>query len=215
MSRNLMLSIIALVLAFALGIYAMRWWNNLTQPKSTESSQVLLERIKSVSKIITTEGYFSEIYEHSSYWGYDISIFRKKALVKVKAKVSAGFDLSNMKMEVDEASKTIFIKNIGEAHILSIDHDLSYYDVAEGTFNAFKPEDYNLIQAKAKEFIKQQAEKSGLLQSAKEQGSRSFDMMRLTAENMGWKCRIEGLDSPTPNASPDAMMQGVKKDSIQ
>ena len=54
---------------------------------STENSQVLLEKIKSVSKVINVEGYFTEVYDYKDYWGYNISFFQKKALVRIKANV--------------------------------------------------------------------------------------------------------------------------------
>ena len=46
----------------------------------TEESKILLEKIKTVSKLVTVEGYFSEIYDYQEYWGYDLSPFRKKSL---------------------------------------------------------------------------------------------------------------------------------------
>ena len=63
----------------------------------TEQSQVLMEKIKTVAKLVTVEGYFSEVYDYQDYWNYDVSMFRKKALIRVKAKVSVGYDLSKMK----------------------------------------------------------------------------------------------------------------------
>ena len=42
--------------------------DNLQLEKKTETSAtVLLERVETVAKLITVEGFFSEVYEHKDY----------------------------------------------------------------------------------------------------------------------------------------------------
>jgi hypothetical protein len=190
MTKNI-LSILALLVVFGTGLLLSNWWHGTTELKKTETSQVLLERIQNVCKLISVEGYFSEVYEYSDYWGYDISLFKKKALIRVKAKVSAGYDMTKMKIDTEEATKTMTISNIPEATILSIDSDLDYYDISEGTFNSFKPEELTKVTQKAKDYVRQQAEKSTLLNSAKEQGNKVLDVAKLMGESMGWKVVVK------------------------
>ncbi|MBK9490331.1 MAG: DUF4230 domain-containing protein, partial [Haliscomenobacter sp.] len=134
-------------------------------------ASVLLEKMKRVAKLVTVEGYFSELYNHKDYWRYDWWIFRKKALLRVKAKVSVGFDLEGLDIKADTATKTITIKNIPkEPEIISIDHNIDYYDISEGSFNTFTPEDYNKINKKARDLIEQKAKESDLIKQAREQG---------------------------------------------
>ena len=76
--KNL-LTVLALVLAFLGGI----WISNISlvpklPHKEEVSTQVLLERIEEVTKLVTVEGHISEIYDYKDYYGYDWSIFRKK-----------------------------------------------------------------------------------------------------------------------------------------
>ena len=52
-----------------------------------QDSTVVMEKVQKVLKLVTVEGQFSEIHQHSEYYGYDISPLRKKALIRVKAKV--------------------------------------------------------------------------------------------------------------------------------
>ena len=181
-----------LLLTFVTGILLTRWYFLRTQAVQTENSTVLLERIKQVAKLVTVEGYFSEIYDYKDYYGYDMSIFRKKALLKVKAKVSVGYDLEKMKITASPETKTIRITGIPPAEILSIEHDLDYYDVQEGFFNTFTTEDYNKLNANAKEFIRQKALDSDLMKQAAEQRNVVFETMRFMAESMGWEVEIEG-----------------------
>ena len=92
----ILIAIGALFLAFRLGSKF-----SFPQPERRESSVVLLEKIRTVSKLVTAEGQFSEIYEYKDSYPFDIPMFTKKALIRVKANVSVGYDLSRMKMEAE------------------------------------------------------------------------------------------------------------------
>ncbi len=177
------LGILALLLGVFWGTRYYYTWDAVTEE---ERSAVLLERIKTVAKLVTVEGYFSEIYDYKSYWGYDFSPFRKKALVRVKAKVSVGYDLEQMKIEAQPDQKRILISNLPDPEIISIDHDLDYYDISQGSFNTFTSEDYNKINASAKELIEKQARTSDLFITAEEQSNDMLEMIRFMVEGSGW-----------------------------
>ncbi|MCB0518808.1 MAG: DUF4230 domain-containing protein [Lewinellaceae bacterium] len=180
------------LLVFALGLLAARWFYKKTEAVEREKATVLLERIQEVAKLVTVEGYFSEIYDYKDYYGYDFGIFRKKALIRVKAKVSFGFDLEKMKIQTLPEQKTILISGIPDPELLSIDHDLDYYDIQEGIFNSFTTEDYTRLNANAKQFIKDKAMESDLFGKAIEQRDHLFEMMKLIVESAGWKLELEG-----------------------
>ncbi len=184
-----------LLFTFFLGVLLTRWYFQRTQKVETENSTILLERIKQVAKLVTVEGYFSEIYDYKDYYGYDMSIFTKKALLKVKAKVSAGYDLEKMKVTAFPEAKIIRITGIPPVTILSIEHDIEYYDVQEGFFNSFTTEDYNKLNARAKEFIREKALDSELMDQAAGQRNLVFETIRFMAEGMGWEVEIEGLEN--------------------
>jgi len=190
------LVISAFVITFVLGGWlAMR----LFAPKETkpqESATVLLEKIRSVVKLTTVEGEFSEIYNYSEYSGYFSWLWDKKALVRVNAVVSAGYDLGNLKMEADSLNKVLRIGPLPEPQILSIDHTLDYYDVSTGVFTDFSPEDYNHINKRAKDLIRESAQQSNLLASAQEQSDKIFEIARFMAESAGWKVEIVQAGQP-------------------
>lgn len=180
-----------LVLCLLLGVLATRWYYSTTERKSLEDSQVLLQQVQNVCKLTTVEGYFSEVYDYTDYWGYDLSIFRRKALIRVKAKVAVGYDLEKMKIDTDPKLKIVYIRNIPEPSILSIDHDLDYYDITEGVFNSFTAADYTKISGKAKAYIRDQALKSPLMENARSQSNRLFDALKIMIESAGWQLEIE------------------------
>ncbi len=178
---------IALLLFFIAGIYLTRQYYAWQEVKVQEESQVLLEKIKKVYKVVTVEGHFSEVYDYQDYWGYDFSPFRKKALVRVKAKVLAGYDLNNFEITAFPEQKRIVISELPQVEILSVEHDMDYYDLSEGTFNSFSTQDLNKIQAKAKDYIVAKAEESNLLNSAEEQGKEALEMIEFMVEGAGWE----------------------------
>jgi len=178
---------VALVLFFGVGIFLTKKYYTWNDIKVKEQSEVLLERVKNVYKLVTVEGHLSEVYSYEDYWGYDFSPFRKKALIRVKAKVSIGYDLDEMQIEAFPKQKKIRISQLPEPSIISIDHTLDYYDISEGTFNSFNKEDYNKLNANAKDFIVQKANESELLDAARDQGNQALDMMQFMIENAGWE----------------------------
>lgn len=192
---------LAILLIFFAGYKTAVWLAKKSTSQVEDQSTVLLERIKTVAKLVTVEGYFSEIYDYKDYWGYDWSPFRKKALLRVKAKVSVGYDLSNMKISTIQSEKKILISELPDPTILSIDHDVDYYDLQEGTFNSFSTEELTTLNARAKDFIAQKAVESELMIAAEEQGNKVFDMIRHIAESAGWSVEFQPRISDENSAS--------------
>lgn len=191
MTKNIR-GIITFLFVLALGIYGAKWWIGHDDRQTQQESQVLLEQVKAVTKLVTTEGYFSEIFSEvdtKSYFGFPST---KKVLIKVKAKVSAGFNLGNMKIEADHTTKTLRLSNIPPPEIISIEPEISYYDIANGVFNTFTNEDYTRLNKRAVEIVREQALKSDFMNNVNEQGKRNFDALRILAESMGWKFEIVG-----------------------
>lgn len=177
---------VAFLAFFGVGIFLTKKYYTWQDVQVKEQSEVLLEKVKNVYKLVTVEGYLSEVYSYEDYWGYDFSPFRKKALIRVKAKVSIGYDLEQMELEALPDQKVIRISRLPDPTIISIEHDLDYYDLTEGTFNSFTKDDYNKLNVNAKEFIVQKAQESDLLNSARQQGNEALEMMEFMVDNAGW-----------------------------
>lgn len=180
--------------AFLLGGWLS--WRYLSSQgnKPVEDSTVLLEKIQAVAKLSTVEGTFSEIYNYSEYQGYFTFFWDKKVLVRVRATVSAGYDLEKLNITADSATKTIRMSGLPKPQILSIDHTLDYYDISEGLFTSFSPEDYTRINQRAKDLIRDSALRSNLLTEADIQGAKMLDLMRFMIEGAGWKLQVAGQE---------------------
>ena len=182
-----------MILMVVLGYLISDWIHTRTEKRISSNSEIILEKVKKVAKVITIEGYFSEMYDYKDFYNFDWSIFRKKALIRVKARVSVGINLEKATFTADEKSKTLYIKNIPKPEILSIDHDIDYYDITEGTFNSFTPEDFNKINEDAKEHIRQTALKSDLFSQAGHQVEDVVNTFKVFAETAGLKVEVDTI----------------------
>ena len=187
--------LIALLIAgIGLGFYITRKIYKSKDVKVQRQSTILVEQIKAVSKLVTVEGYFSEVYSHKDYKVYDISPLRKKALIRVKAKVSVGYDLSEMNVESRLDVRQMVLSEFPDPQILSIDHELEYYDIQQGTFNSFTESDYNEIQKNARQMIADKVEESGLFEQSETQARTILNAIDIMAQSMDWQLRIrEGI----------------------
>ncbi len=190
MGRKIIIGLAIITVALAV-FFATKFYYTSVEVTAEEQSQVLMEKIKSVTKLVTVEGYFSEIYDYKDYWNYDISPFRKKALIRVKAKVSVGYDLTKMSIEAIPEQKLLIISDLPDPSIISIDHDLDYYDITEGTFNTFSEKDYTMMNRNAKDKIRQAAVSSDLFLAAEEQSNIMLDLVKFMVEGAGWKLQFK------------------------
>jgi hypothetical protein len=179
----LIFSIVAAVVMGTLLFQKIDWHKE----HETTSAQVLLEEVAKVFKMTAIEGYVSEIYDYKSYKYWDINFLRRKALVRVKAKVSIGYDIEKAKFIVDDQSRTIKIYNFPAPEILSIDHDLDYYNLEEGIFNSFGPDELSALNKKAKTHIETVILKSDLFSQAESQKEQLINLLNELFESSGWK----------------------------
>lgn len=156
-------------------------------------STLLLERIEKVFKVVVAEGYFTEIYDHSSrkdFWG--LFKINKKALVVSRAKVSVGFDFGKMKVRRDETTRKLIVEEFPGAEVISIDTDYKFYDIDQGWLNKFSHEDYTNILNEAKKLMQEKALESDLPKVANRQVGL---MMNQLAAAVNWEIDYRQLET--------------------
>ncbi|TYQ00036.1 uncharacterized protein DUF4230 [Tenacibaculum adriaticum] len=133
-----------------------------------EEIKVMLNEINNLSKLVVSEGNFSEMYSFSDTkkYFYDYFEFEKKAMLSVNAKVEVGYDLSKLEIQIDSIGKQIIINKIPEEEIL-ISPDIKYFDLQQSQFNTFSKQELNGLNDKAIEKIKETIEVSQLKAAAK------------------------------------------------
>jgi len=160
--------------------------------KPVENSTVLLEQVRKVMKLVTVEGDFNELYSREDSWNYSAWLaqlpgFKKRIMLRVKARASVGYDLSGTHLTTDEASHTIYLELPTKPELLSLEHDVDYYDLDEGVFNHFAPQELTAINTEAKKRIREKIEVSGLYKQAEEQRAEVIALVRAVVESKGWK----------------------------
>lgn len=188
------------VLAFVLG--GLLTWQ-FTKPAEREpisESTVLLEQVRKVFKLVTVEGDIVETYRGGDiknlvfYLPFPMTYgAQKEAIIKVQGKVLVGYNMQNMKVEARPETKQVFLTDLPEPEILSIDHDLSYFNIEESWFNSFSADDYTKLNKDAKERLREAALEGNLFEQAEQQGNQLIDVIRFMVESMGWTLVYEGM----------------------
>ncbi len=171
--------------------------------KSTAQSQsiVLMEKIKTVCKLVTVEGDFAEIYHYESVKEKFFKLLSgtKKALIVIDAKAYVGFDLSQVTLNSDTKRKQIVLTHFPQPKLLTIETDFKYYDKKEGWLNPFTSADLTELNKEAKQFIKDKIPQSGLMESAKNEALIAISLMETLAESIGWTLDYSALELDNNN----------------
>lgn len=154
---------------------------------------LIQQQIKNVGKLVVTEGHFSEVMTYKDQKKYlgDWLSFEKKAIVVINADVTVGFDLSQVKFEMDSIHKTLKISNLPKEEI-KISPDYKYYNIDESTFNEFEGQDYNKINKIARANLMKKINTSSLKTDAKKRLKEELYKLYSFVEILKWKVEIEG-----------------------
>ena len=189
------------VLGLILGAIAMYWVFSFFRRKrnreTTEhQSTVLLERIKSVCKLISVEGDFAEIYKYENRRERFLSLVSstKKALIVINAKAHIGYDLQQIILRADAPNKKIILENFPQPQVLSIEPKLEFYDIQNGLFNAFNPNDLTALNQEAIQHIREKIPQSGLMDTARREALEAVLLMSKLVETIGWKLDYSALE---------------------
>ncbi len=194
-------SIFELFLGLILGAIIMYWLFSFFSRKknkelTTHQSTVLLEKIKSVCKLISIEGDFAEIYKYENTRERFLSLVssKKKALIVIKAKAQIGYDLKKILMHADDVKKKIILTSFPEPEVLSIQPELDFYDIKNGMFNSFTPDDLTTLNQEAKKHILEKIPESGLMETARKEGLHTVLIIEKIVETIGWELDYSALN---------------------
>ncbi|MGB5499217.1 MAG: DUF4230 domain-containing protein [Maribacter sp.] len=196
-------SIVEVFMGLILGAITMYWMFSLFRKKKSKEltehqSTVLLERIKSVCKLISVEGDFAEIYKYENTKEHFMSLVssKKKALIVINAKAQIGYDLQKIFMHADNEKKKIILTNFPEPEVISIEPELEFYDIQNGLFNTFTPNDLTSLNKEAKKHILEKIPESGLMDTAKREAVEAVLLIEKLVETIGWKLDYTALKIP-------------------
>lgn len=207
--KNILLIIgIAMIALFA-GFFIAAKFNPFNFETTRENnSTVILEKIKTVSKLVTVEGYFSEVWQTTKTKNFGFFDSKSKAIIKVQGKVSVGYNLENMKIETFPDEKIIRISNMPTPEIISVDHELDYFSLEDGYFVSFSTREMSAFDDIAKDTLIAAAKRTRLFETANEKGNDVLKLIELIAKDAGWKVEYEvGPSMPNPLGRSDSLQQ--------
>jgi len=187
------------LLGIMLTYWGMQFFNKKKNSQQTEKqSVVLMEKIKSVCKLISVEGDFAEIYHYENTKNRFLNLItsKKKAILLINAKAHIGYDLSQIQLEANNNKKEIILTHFPEPKILTVETDVKYYDKMDGLFNKFDAADLTGLNKEAKTFIVEKIPESGLIDSAKKEALDTILMIEKMLETSGWKLNYSQLVLP-------------------
>jgi hypothetical protein len=195
-----LINVIVLLGIFLFGAWVARLYDQEPQITTETDATVLIQNIKDVCKLVTVEANLQEIYDEKSNRNVTVYLplptnftFSKKASIEVVGKVLVGYDLEKITIDVDSINKILYIRNLPNPEIISIEHDVKYRSLDESFFNEFTPNDFTELNKTAKAILKQKAIEEKLLDRAEEQGNEVLRVIQFMAKGFGWEAKIQPL----------------------
>ncbi|MEM6892869.1 MAG: DUF4230 domain-containing protein [Bacteroidota bacterium] len=158
-----------------------------------ENSMLIQQELQNVSKLIVSEGHFSEVYGYKDSKELFGPMFTadKKALVVVNAAVSISYDMRKLTYDIDSETKTVRVNYLPEPEI-NINPDFEYYDVSADYLNPFEAKDYNTIKDNVKQSLMKKIEASTLVSNAENRFLSELSRILLLTDTMGWTLEYQG-----------------------
>ncbi|WP_275315867.1 DUF4230 domain-containing protein [Tenacibaculum bernardetii] len=177
------------IAVFLLGfLIAKLWYEKKEEKHQKEEIKVVLSGIQNLSKLVVSEGVFSEMYSFSDTkkYLYNYLSFEKKAILSVSAKVEVGYDLSKLEIQIDSIGKQIIINKIPKEEVL-ISPDIKYFDLQQSQFNTFSRSELNMLNGRAIEKIKATITVSDLQKDAKKRLFEELSKIYQLSKIYNWK----------------------------
>jgi hypothetical protein len=182
------------VLLFILVIFVWKQCKTTSDGPTLEEQSALIEKqIKNVSKLVVTEGTFSQVYSYKDQKKYflDILKFEKKALMVVNSEVFIQYNLKDLAYEINEKEKLVLLKKLPKEEIKVLPK-IQFYDINESVFNPFGVNDYNKIAGKVQTDIEQKLQNSSMVKNAQNRLVAELSGLLVLSNTLGWRIQYDG-----------------------
>lgn len=194
-------SIPVLIIGLIMGCILMYWLFSgfrmrQNKERTNEQSVILLEKIRSVCKLISVEGEFAEIYSYENKKEVFLNMFgsKKKALIIINAKTHIGFDFKKLQMHAEVDKKKIVLTYFPQPEVLSLEPQLKFYDIKNSMFNTFSSEDLTNLNKEARQHILDKIPQSGLMETARRESLEAILLIEKIVGTIGWKLDYTALE---------------------
>ena len=169
-----MKNLVLVILTAAISIFGYRYYvDTYGDPFVMESESALIqEKLQNVSKIVVTEGHFSEVKNIKeskdllgSYFNPSWLRTHRNVLLVVNTDAYISYDLSLLEYELDDATKTLRILSIPDPEI-KVNPQMKYLEMNEGFFYSFEEQDLNKIRERVENDMREKVEASTMRSNA-------------------------------------------------
>ncbi len=160
------------------GSYFLGMKAGVFNAKPEISSDIVLEKLQDVKELTTLKYTYTNVgsFENENeFYGVKIPFTLKKFIVSYDGNLSAGIDLDDVEVNVDNKGKKINI-TMPKAKILShqIDEDsLTIFDEKNSIFNQFKIEDFQQFRVAEMKKVENDMIEKGFLDQAEERSKQA------------------------------------------
>lgn len=197
--RSLYTTLLVAAIAFLLGLAVFWGFSRPATSYTEENGTILIEQVRKVSKLVTVEGDFSEVFnsENNREVTFYLPLparfrFKKEAMVQVSGKVLVGYNLEQLGVTINEETRTLRLTNLPEPEILAIDQQLKFRDLEESWFNQLTANDYTAMSEQAKGVLRKKVLDSELMETARLEGNSLIETIVVLARGMGYTVELEG-----------------------
>ena len=183
--------------ALVLSVYYLFSKKSFFKSKAKEQSVILLEKMRSVSKLITVEGNMNEVMHFKDEKSSMLNMISstKKAIVMANAKIFIGFDMKKMEFKANADKRQIKVTSFPEPEVLSMETHLDFYDIQNGLFNKFDASELTDLNKKVKQNFTDKIPESDLLYSAKSKAIDTLKIMEQMVSTFGWELKYDSLNN--------------------
>jgi len=192
-----------------LSIYYLFSKRSFFKRKSKEQSVILLEKMRSVSKLITVEGNMNEImhFQDEKISMLNMVSSTKKAIVMANARIFIGFDMKKMQFDANPSKRQITVTAFPEPEVLSMETHMIFYDIKNGLFNKFDASELTDLNKKVKQNFTNKIPESDLLYCAKLKAIDSLKIMEQMVDTFGWELKYDKVNAPKDLDKKNAIKQ--------
>lgn len=185
------LLIASLALSFALGWLSHVYYATQAGPTVEERLEVLNTQVRKIAQLATAEQRQSLWLSHKEVGYLDLPGFRKRLMLNARARITAGFDLEGITVEVDEGRRVVIVRDWPPARELSFEVDTRVFDIDQGMFNTFDSGELNAAEERLRRELRDKVDYAALTAACYEQADELLGALRAQLALSGWRLEVE------------------------
>ncbi len=174
------------LVSFLLG-YVLHMQVAKTQEDNIDVDVVVQQSIEQVSKLVVTEGHYSQVFtrRNSDSYLWDMIRFEKQAVILGMVDADVSYDLKKLKYRIDQKNKKIVLQKLPNSEI-EYHYDFQWYDVEQSRLNQFDQKELNQIQEDAKKSVRSKVNEKQLRAQGEQRLIEELERMWSGLIALGW-----------------------------